>query len=469
MTTSLQLFATTALIATASAVVSLLLGYPIGTWLAGLYRTRRIVTAIILLPFLLPAFLVGLAFRPLLGSLIEDSNIGILAIVAAHAFMNAGFIAVVTASSQVPKDQVEAAELDGATKLQTRLRIQLPQQLPSLSAAGLLVALYSATSYGLVITLGQGSVETLETAIAVAALQELDLTAAFWLALMQTHMTLLFFVFSSRLGARPTVLFGEIEPQHNRSPIGALLGIGLVMAVGVVAGGVFLRAILTGPGLSENFGNLASRGARDILNISVLEAAGNSLRNLLLATTIALVVAWILSAKRVGLGVLAPIGVSPVVIGLATLVLSGYLPTWFASSWLLLPMVQSIFLIPLAFQIISPARRSMSAELVEAAKLDGANGIQLFGLVELPTLRKPLFAAAAIVSLGSLGEFGAASFLAYGSDATLPLVMFRLMSRPGAENLGMAMASASVFILLALVVVWAISSAQTSRQDHSAA
>ena len=108
----------------------------------------------------------------------------------------------------------------------------------------------------------------------------------------------------------------------------------------------------------------------------------------------------------------------------------------------------------------------MSGELIEAAKLDGANGIQLFGLVELPTLRKPLLAAAAIVSLGSLGEFGAASFLAYGSDATLPLVMFRLMSRPGAENLGMAMAAASVFILLALVVVWAISSAQTSRQDR---
>lgn len=466
MTTSLQLFATTALIAAASAVVSLLLGYTIGTWLAGLYRTRRLVTAIILLPFLLPAFLVGLAFRPLLGSLIEDSSFGILAIIAAHAFMNSGFIAVVTASSQVPKDQVEAAQLDGATKLQTRLRIQLPQQLPALSAAGLLVALYSATSYGLVITLGQGSVETLETAIAVAALQELDLQAAFSLALMQTLMTLLFFAFSSRLGARPTVLFGEIEPQRSRSPMGALLGIGLVSAVGVVAGGVFLRAIFTGPGLSENFGNLASRGARDILNISVLEAAGNSLRNLLLATAIALVVAWILSSKRVGLGVLAPIGISPVVIGLAALVLSGYLPTWLATSWLLLPLVQSVFLIPLAFQIISPARRSMSAELVEAGKLDGANGIQLFGLVELPTLRKPILAAAAIVSLGSLGEFGAASFLAYGSDATLPLVMFRLISRPGSENLGMAMASASVFILLALVVVWAISSAQTSRQDR---
>lgn len=177
-------------------------------------------------------------------------------------------------------------------------------------------------------------------------------------------------------------------------------------------------------------------------------------------------VAWLLSGKRLGLGVLAPIGISPVVIGLLALVISGYLPSSISGSWLLLPIVQSVFLIPLAYQIVSPARKSMSGELLEAAKLDGANGIQLFGLIELPTLRKPLLAAVAITGLGSLGEFGAASFLAYGSEATLPLVMFRLMSRPGAENLGMAMAAASIFILLALLVVWAISSVQSSRQDR---
>jgi thiamine transport system permease protein len=33
------------------------------------------------------------------------------------------------------------------------------------------------------------------------------------------------------------------------------------------------------------------------------------------------------------------------------------------------------------------------------------------------------------------------------------------MSRPGGENLGMAMAAASLFIVLAVVVVWAVSSA----------
>jgi len=380
--------------------------------------------------------------------------------------MNAGFIAVVTASSLVPSDQVEAAELDGASKLQTRLKIQLPQQLPALSAAVLLVALYSATSYGLVVTLGQGSVQTLETEIVIAALQQLDLTTAGTLALLQSLMTLGFFLLSRKLGAAPTTLFGEIEAQPSRSPVGAVLGVGLIGFVGIVAGGVIARAFTSGPGLLENFSNLTTRGSRDILNISVLDAASNSVRNLLVAVTISMAVAWFLSSKRVGLGVLAPIGISPVVIGLVALVLSGYLPTAIAGSWLLLPLVQSLFLIPLAYQIVSPARKSMSSELLEAAKLDGANGIQLFGLIELPTLRKPLLAAVAISSLGSLGEFGAASFLAYGSDATLPLVMFRLMSRPGAENLGMAMAAASLFILLALVVVWAISSAQSSRQDH---
>ena len=213
MTTSLQLFATTAFIAIMSAVVSLVLGYPMGNWLAGLKRSRRAVTAIILLPFLLPAFLVGLAFRPLLGDLLENSNFGILAIIAAHAFMNSGFIAVVTASSLVPGDQVEAAQLDGATKLQTRLRIQLPQQLPALSAAVLLVALYSATSYGLVITLGQGAVQTQETEIVIAALQELDLATAATLAVLQSFMTLLFFLLSRRFGASPTTS----SERSNRS------------------------------------------------------------------------------------------------------------------------------------------------------------------------------------------------------------------------------------------------------------
>jgi thiamine transport system permease protein len=458
------LIGTTAFIAVMSAVVSLSLGYPIGNWLATLQRSKRIITSVLLVPFLVPAFLIGLAFRPLFGEYLDDFRLGIVAVIFAHALMNAGFIAVVTAASMVSREQVEAASLDGASRGVIVRRIQLPQQLPALSAAGLLVALYSATSFGLVITLGQGSIRTLETEIAREALQRLDLPQAALLALLQTALTLVFFLFSRQLGASPTAIFGHTETHAMPSPLGRILGIGLIGAIIWVLGGVVARAVTAGPGFVGNLTNLAGRGERDILNVTVVDAVGNSFRNMVVAVVVSLAIAWWLSAKQVGLAVLIPIGVSPVVIGLVALVLSGYLPTWMATSWLLLPLVQVIFLTPLAFQIMSPARRSLSIELLEAARLDGANRVQLFRLVELPTLIKPLVAAAALVSLASFGEFGAARFLTYGSHETLPLVMFRLMSRPGGENFGMAMAAASLFLLLAAVVVWAVSSASDRQQ-----
>lgn len=442
-----------------SAVLAMVLGYPVGMWLASLRRGRAWITSVLMVPFILPAFLVGLALRPVLGDLLDNSGLAVGALILAHVVMNAGFLAVVSASSLAPKEQCEAAALDGASKARMRWHIHLPQQLPSLSAASLLVALYSATSFGLVITLGQGSVRTLETEIVTAALQRLDLLSASGLALMQTILTLGFFVVARRLGAHPTALFGENPPATSSSRLGGALGVGLLGVIAWVVGGVFSHAVTAGPGLFGNLSNLTGRGTRDLLNLSVVEAAGNSLRNLVVAGLISVVLAWWLSQKRLGLAVILPIGLSPVVIGLGALVVSGYLPPALSGSWLLLPLVQSIFLTPLAFQIISPARRAVALDLLDAARLDGASGFQRARLIEMPMLIKPLLVAGALVSLGSLGEFGAASFLAYGSEQTLPLVMFRLMSRPGAENLGMAMAAASIFILLALSVVWLISRA----------
>ena len=445
--------------------MTVLIGYPVGLWLASLRRTKKLVTSALLVPFLLPAFLIGLSVRSLVGDALDDSRAATLAIIGAHALMNTGFIAVVTAASLVPREQVEAASLDGASHGQIRRLIEFPQQLPALSAAGLLVGLYSATSYGLILTLGQGSIQTLETAIAVAALQVLDLTTAGVLAGLQTLLTVSFFLVSSRLGARPTVLFGESTPRPHGSVLGMSLGLGVLAIISWLLAGVFSRAVTAGPGLVDNISNLAGRGARDILNLSVVDVLGNSMRNLLVAVTLSMVIAWWLSAKRVGLAVLAPIGISPVVLGLVALVLSGYAPPAVAGSWVVLPVVQAIFLIPLAFQIISPARKSLSRDVVDAARIDGATSLQVAGLIELPSLARPLTAAAAVVSLGSLGEFGAARFLAYGSDQTLPLVMFRLMSRPGGENLGMAMVAASAFILAAIAVVWVVSSARTERMS----
>jgi thiamine transport system permease protein len=468
LTTNLELFATTALIALFSSVVATILGYPIGNWLAGTgRRTRQLVSSFLLVPFLLPPFLIGITLLPLQPNTF-NSITGILWIIGAHVLMNAGFMARVVSANQIPADQLEAAALDGASNVRKRFAIELPQQLAGMLSAGLLVALYSATSYGLVLTLGAGKVDTLETEIATAALRDLDLNFALTLALLQTALTVCFFYLARSIGAEPAPLFGEQETASNGSKLGGLLAALLLAAIVIVFAGVFVRAITYGPGLVENFANLAGRGGRELLNISVAEAALNSLRNLIVAGLIALPIAWFAAGrKRTSYLVLLPIGISPVVFGLVFLVLSGYLPSALSGTWLLVPVVQSLFLIPLSYQVLRPARQSVSMEIIDAAQLDGAFGWRMFSEVEGPLIRKPLSVAAAFVALGSLGEFGAASFLAYGSQATLPLVMFRLISRPGAENLGMAMAAASLFIAVALVVVWVISlEGRTQRQER---
>ena len=444
----------TALLAISSAVFAALLGYPLGNWLASLKRFKTFISAFLLVPFLLPAFLVGLTILPLQPmELTFVSAFGW--ILFAHLLMNVGFIARVVAASSVPKEQLDAAALDGATSWQSRWLVEVPQQLPGIASASLLVALYSATSYGLVLTLGRGEVRTLETEISEVALRQLDLPSAAMLALLQTALTVVLFVIARRFGANPTPLFGETE--HRGSKLGQLIGYLYLAIVLVVIGNVFYRAISLNGGLIENLQNLATRGSREILNISLLEAAGNSFRNLLVSLLISLPIAWLAAAKKKpSLLVLIPIGVSPVVIGLVFLVGAGYLPGALGNWWLV-PVAQSVFLIPLGYQILRPARHAVEPEMLEAATLDGAGRVKTLAFVEAPILARPIAAAVSFMSLASLGEFGAASFLAYGSEATLPLAMFRLASRPGEMNLGMAMTTALLFILLALAVVYFIS------------
>ena len=53
----------------------------------------------------------------------------------------------------------------------------------------------------------------------------------------------------------------------------------------------------------------------------------------------------------------------------------------------------------------------------------------------------------------SLGEFGATSFLARPDAPTLPVVVFRLIGRPGWENQGTGMAAAVLLAVLTAAVM----------------
>jgi thiamine transport system permease protein len=86
---------------------------------------------------------------------------------------------------------------------------------------------------------------------------------------------------------------------------------------------------------------------------------------------------------------------------------------------------------------IDPRQREAAASL-------GAGPLRVLLAVDLPYAWRALVAATGFAFAVSLGEFGATSFLSRDDNPTLPVVIFRLIGRPGAENFGMALAASVV-------------------------
>jgi thiamine transport system permease protein len=194
--------------------------------------------------------------------------------------------------------------------------------------------------------------------------------------------------------------------------------------------------------------------------ISVLDAAANSLRNMVVAAGIAFVlgtlISWLLvrtKQKLLDLVFLVPLGVSSVVLGFGFLV--SFDATWLPlrSSWLIVPLAQALIALPMVIRLVYPALVSIGKEPIEQASLDGASFWQIWRFIESGMIKGVLLTAAGYAAIISVGEFGASSFLAYGSEGTIPTLLFRLIARPGEQNYGMAMAVSATLIVFVWLVI----------------
>jgi len=471
-----------------STAVTILIAIP-GAYL--LYRRsfpgQGLVKALITVPFVLPSIVVAVGFTVFRNAHEFWIELGLTFlsdpvywIIAAHVFVNYS-IAVRTIGgvwATMDAGVEEAAELDGAGRLKTLLAISLPQLRPAIFSAAALVFLFTATSFGIVLVLGGGQVETIETAIYFSATQFLDLEAAAALVLVQTVITAAAFLVGSSL-AKGTVGLEQVF-EGSRKPRVDLRDLPAALLTAVTVVGLLLMPMLlvlveafkVGDSFGlQNFFNLSTRGARDLLNISVLDAAGNSIRNMAVAAVIAFglgtLISWLLVRTRqkvLDLVFLVPLGVSSVVLGFGFLV--SFDADWFPlrSSWLILPLAQALIALPMVIRLVYPALVSIGKEPIEQASLDGASSFQIWRFVESGMIKGVLLTALGYAAIISVGEFGASSFLAYGSEGTIPTLLFRLIARPGEQNYGMAMAVSAILIVFVWSVMLLLSRYSRSRQ-----
>jgi thiamine transport system permease protein len=480
-----------------SAALSLFFGIP-GAYV--LYHRsfpgQKFIRAFITVPFMLPTIVVAIGFTayrglPLISNLLQGHS-GVPIIICANVFMNYSLAVRIIGGVWTTLDTglEDAAALDGAGRLRTLVSVTLPQLTQAIASAGSLIFLYCAANFGLVLVLGGAAVKTVETEIYLVTTQNLDLTKAAGLVLIQTILTVVAFVVAQRLSKGHLTFLGtttmDRRPRIDKRDLPATL-ITTVFTISLIflpLSTVIWRAFRIENGFSfRNFANLGGFGARDALSISVGHAAVNTVRNAIITTilsmTIGTLASFILSRpttygnprrfqRLMDIAFQMPVGISSVVLGFGYLVTFGGGLFPLRSSWLVTPIAQSLLSIPLVIRMLHPAITAIDNQLRETAQTESANPSQIWWLIEVPIIRNVLAMATGYCAIIAIGEFGAANFLAYGDQGTLPTVLYQLISRPGAQNYGMAMAASALLIGTAMFIMYAISAFESQAPKPSA-
>jgi thiamine transport system permease protein len=469
-------------ISAAATVISVVVGVPVAH---ALYRLalpgRRTLRAIVAMPFVLPTVVVGVMFRSLLaeggalGGLGLDGEWG--GILAAFVFFNLAVVVrtVGAAWEGLDRRPEEAAGTLGAGPATVFRTVTLPALAPSIISAASIVFLFCATAFGVVLTMGGLAYGTVETEIYLLTTALFDLRGAAVLSVVQLVAVVAMLLLADRArsrdagtqrAAKSAIAPGRVTAYAMGSVIATVLAVAFV-AVPVLA--LVVRSLRRQGEWTLDYylalGRVGGADGRSALPVTVWEALGTSWRiaidATILAVVLGLLVAVLVSRPARSPGglrwrrlldgvVMLPLGVSAVTVGFGFLITLDRPPLDLRTSPVLIPIAQAIVALPLVVRTLAPVLRAIDDRQRQVAATLGARPWQVLATVDLPIIWRPLLAAIGLALAVSLGEFGATSFLARPDSPTLPVVIYRLIGRPGVDNLGMALAAS---VILAVVTV----------------
>jgi len=476
-----------------STLLTLVVGLP-GAFLFGKYqfKGKKVLRAMTGVPFVMPTLVVAAGFYALLGpsGWINQLLMKVLqlespplefvntfaAILTAHVFYNTTIVLRVVGDywSRLDPRLEGAARVLGANRWQTLREVTLPLLLPAITAAALLVFIFDFTSFGVILILGGPLFATLEVEIYYQTISLFNLPLAATLSILQVGFTLVLTIIYTRLSSnlnRPINLSPRRQTQkplgntNSRILAGILITLLLVFLISPLA--ALAGKSITSSGDTGSFFTLAYYQALDqnpqesLFYVPPTTALGVSLVYGLITVFLALVLgipaALALSKKNLNLldrildpVLMLPLGTSAVTLGLGFLVALDSPPFDLRSSPILIPIAHTLVAFPFVVRSLVPALSSIRPELRQAAAILGASPSRIFREIDLPLIGRALLVAASFAFTISIGEFGASSLITRPEYPTVPIVIYRLLSRPGALNYGQAMALSTILMTAVL-------------------
>lgn len=482
--------------ATVSTLLTLVVGLP-GAYLMARYdfRGKSLLQALTSIPFVMPTLVVAAAFNALMGprgwvnvismSLfdlptppIQFTNT-IVAILIAHVFYNTTIVLRMVGDfwSHLDPRLNAAARALGANWWGSLRHVTIPLLMPAIVAASLLVFIFNFTSFGVILVLGGPRFATMEVEIYYQTVSLFNLPTAAALSVLQLSFTLVLTFVYTRLSlriSRPIPLRSRRITQSKLVTWRSRIMAGLVVT--------FLLALLTTPllalatrsfvrldpargergpiqrGLTLDFYRELSADRRGALfyvppTTSIAISLGYAAATVALALALGIPASWALArqadsplSRFLDPILMLPLGTSAVTLGLGFIVALNRPPLDLRASPLLVPIAHTLVAFPFVVRSLTPSLKSIQPKLRQAAAALGASPIKVLRHIDVPLVGRALLVSATFAFMISLGEFGATAVIARPEYPTIPLMIFRFISQPGALNYGQALALSTILM-----------------------
>lgn len=458
------------------------------------FKGKSLLLSLSTLPFVLPTVVVATAFMSLVGprGFLNEWLMALFAlnqapiqirgtlevILIVHVFYNYA-IALRMISSYWANQSAhieEAAQVLGASGKDLWLKIRLPILQPAILAAFTLVFIFTFTSFGVILILGDLKFMTLEVQIYYQAQNLFNLPLAAALSLVQIVTMLLMMAVYTRLQQR--IADKNLQSSQNiarpaktwreKATLGTNLAIMIILLFTPLLALVGRSFVRDGSFSLEYYALLSSLDDGSVLAISPLSATVNSLKIAIVVTVIAiifgLITAYLIAGRNRPKWVsqfldpifMLPLATSAVTLGFGFTLALDEPPLDLRASWWIIPIAHTLIAIPFVIRSVLPAIRAIPDNLYEASATLGASPLRTWWYVELPLINRGLIVGATFAFTVSMGEFGASLFVVRADSATMPLIIYRLLGQPGINNYGQALAMSSLLMLVCAVSFIAI-------------